>query len=59
MRLTSTAFADGGRIPGDLAFCVIDPVAHVKLSENLNPDLRWSDGLPLTAADSEDRARCV
>ena len=43
MRLTSTAFADGGRIPGDLAFCVIDPAAHVKLSENMNPDLRWSD----------------
>ena len=43
MRLTSTAFADGGRIPGDLAFCVIDPAAHVRLSENMNPDLRWSD----------------
>jgi hypothetical protein len=42
MRLTGTAFADGGRIPGDLAFCVIDPAAHVKLSENMNPDLRWS-----------------
>jgi Raf kinase inhibitor-like YbhB/YbcL family protein len=45
MKLTSTAFADGGSIPGAFAFCVIDPVAHVKLSENLNPDLRWS-GLP-------------
>jgi Raf kinase inhibitor-like YbhB/YbcL family protein len=43
MKLTSTAFADGGRIPGALAFCVMDPAAHVKLSENLNPDLRWSD----------------
>ena len=43
MRLTSTAFADGGRIPGDLAFAVIDPVTHIKLSENMNPDLRWSD----------------
>jgi Raf kinase inhibitor-like YbhB/YbcL family protein len=43
MRLTSTAFADGGRIPVALAFCAIDPDAHVKLSENLNPDLRWSD----------------
>ncbi len=43
MRLTSTAFADGGRIPGALAFGIIDPVAHVKLSENTNPDLNWSD----------------
>jgi len=43
MRLTSTAFADGGRIPGEFAFGVIDPVAHVKLSENMNPDLRWAD----------------
>ena len=45
MELSSTAFADGGRIPGEFAFCVIDPAAHVKLSENMNPDLRWS-GLP-------------
>jgi hypothetical protein len=43
MRLTSTAFADGGRIPGDLAFCVPDPATHAKLSENMNPDLRWND----------------
>ena len=43
MKLTSTAFVDGGRIPGAFAFGVIDPAAHVKLSENMNPDLRWSD----------------
>ena len=43
MKLTSTAFADSGPIPGALAFCVIDPATHVKLSENLNPDLRWSE----------------
>ena len=43
MRLTSTAFADGARMPVDLAFCAMDPAAHVKLSENMNPDLRWSD----------------
>jgi Raf kinase inhibitor-like YbhB/YbcL family protein len=43
MKLTSTAFADGGPIPGQVAFCVMDPSAHVKLSENLNPDLRWSE----------------
>jgi Raf kinase inhibitor-like YbhB/YbcL family protein len=43
MKLTSTAFADGGPIPGPLAFCVTDAATHAKLSENLNPDLRWSD----------------
>ena len=43
MRLTSTAFADGGRIPADLAFCKPDPATHAALSENMNPDLRWSD----------------
>ncbi|HEX8013312.1 MAG TPA: YbhB/YbcL family Raf kinase inhibitor-like protein [Casimicrobiaceae bacterium] len=48
MKLTSTAFADGGPIPGALAFCVIDPASHVRLSENMNPDLRWSDVPPGT-----------
>ena len=43
MKLISSAFAEGGRIPGELAFCAIDPGAHVKLSGNMNPDLRWSD----------------
>jgi Raf kinase inhibitor-like YbhB/YbcL family protein len=43
VKLFSAAFADGGRIPGDLAFCVIDKVAHVKTSDNMNPDFRWSD----------------
>jgi Raf kinase inhibitor-like YbhB/YbcL family protein len=43
MKLTSTAFADGGRIPAALAFCAIEPASHVKLSENMNPDLQWSE----------------
>jgi Raf kinase inhibitor-like YbhB/YbcL family protein len=43
MKLTSTSFADGGRIPGDYAFAVIDPAHHVKLSANRNPQLSWSD----------------
>src|SRR5262249_46665640 len=43
MKLTSTAFGDGGRIPGALALCVIDAATHVRFSENMNPDLRWSD----------------
>ena len=45
MKLTTTAFVDGGVIPSEFAFCGIDPVAHVKLSGNLNPDFAWS-GLP-------------
>ena len=43
MRLTTTAFADMGPIPGEFAFAVIDPVAHVKLSANRNPDFEWRD----------------
>ncbi|TMH32603.1 MAG: YbhB/YbcL family Raf kinase inhibitor-like protein [Betaproteobacteria bacterium] len=43
MRLMTTAFADGQRIPGEFAFCVIDPQTHVRLSENLNPDFAWSE----------------
>lgn len=48
MRLMTTAFADGQRIPGEFAFCVIDPKTHVRLSENLNPDFAWSDLPPET-----------
>jgi Raf kinase inhibitor-like YbhB/YbcL family protein len=48
MRLMTTAFADGQRIPGEFAFCVIDPKTHVRLSENRNPDFAWSD-LPAEA----------
>jgi Raf kinase inhibitor-like YbhB/YbcL family protein len=43
MRLSSTAFVDDERIPAEFAFCTIDPSAHVKLSENLNPELSWAD----------------
>ena len=43
MKLTSTSFADGGRIPGEYAFALIDPAHHVKLSSNKNPQLAWSD----------------
>ena len=48
MRLMTTAFADGQRIPGDFAFCVADPGSHVRLSANLNPDFAWSDLPPET-----------
>lgn len=43
MKLWSDSFADGGRIPGEFAFAVIDPAHHVKLSANRNPHLAWSD----------------
>ena len=43
MKLTSTSFADGQRIPGELAFCVPDPAQHVCLGGNRNPQLAWSD----------------
>lgn len=43
MRLTTTAFADNGAIPGECAFAVIDAAAHVRLSANRNPDFAWRD----------------
>ena len=48
MQLTTTAFADMAPIPGEFAFAVIDPVAHVKLSANRNPDFAWRDVPPGT-----------
>ncbi|MFJ7568166.1 YbhB/YbcL family Raf kinase inhibitor-like protein [Herminiimonas sp. NPDC097707] len=43
MKLWSDDFEDGAAIPGEYAFCVIDPVTHVALSTNKNPHLAWSD----------------
>ncbi len=43
MKLTSTAFADGQKIPGDYSFCIPDPAHHVCLGRNKNPQLAWSD----------------
>jgi len=43
MKLTTTAFADHGIIPGEFAFAVIDPATHVRLSANRNPDFAWTD----------------
>ena len=43
MKLTSTSFADGQKIPGDFAFCIPDADHHVCLGKNLNPQLAWSD----------------
>ena len=43
MKLRSTSFADGARIPEPLAFGRIDPASHVALSANRNPHLAWED----------------
>lgn len=43
MKLWSDSFKDGSFIPGEFAFGVIDPAAHVALSSNKNPHLAWSD----------------
>ena len=43
MRLRSDSFADGGRVPDEFAFAVIDAAHHVRLSSNRNPHLAWSD----------------
>lgn len=42
MKLWSDSFTDGGRIPGECAFAVIDPAQRVRLSSNRNPHLAWS-----------------
>lgn len=43
MKIWSDSFQDGTPIPGEFAFCVIDPSSHVKLSGNRNPHLAWGD----------------
>ncbi|MBL8542040.1 MAG: YbhB/YbcL family Raf kinase inhibitor-like protein [Betaproteobacteria bacterium] len=48
MKLTTSCFADGQKIPVECAFCAPDPETHASLSQNLNPDLSWSDLPPGT-----------
>lgn len=43
MKLTSLSFVDQGVIPEEFAFGKIDPVQHVELSENINPQFSWDD----------------
>ena len=43
MRLTSASFADDQPIPEEFAFGAPDPVLHVRLTKNHNPQLKWSD----------------
>jgi Raf kinase inhibitor-like YbhB/YbcL family protein len=45
MKLVSTCFKDGGRVPGDNAFCIPAADGHACLGANRNPHLAWS-GLP-------------
>jgi Raf kinase inhibitor-like YbhB/YbcL family protein len=42
MKLTSRSFHHNGLIPGRCAFAVRAPRGHVRLSQNLNPQLSWS-----------------
>jgi len=46
MKLTSTSFADGARIPPEHAFCVPEAKSHITLGANRNPQLEWGD-LPM------------
>ena len=48
MELTTTAFASGAPIAVEFAFGAIDPVAHVTLAGNRNPDFAWH-GVPAAA----------
>jgi len=43
MRIWSESFGDGGEIPSECAFAVIDPETHVKLSSNRNPHIAWDE----------------
>jgi Raf kinase inhibitor-like YbhB/YbcL family protein len=43
MQLTSKSFSDGASIPGEFAFAVIDPVNHIALSTDRNPQLAWNN----------------
>lgn len=43
MRLTSTSFRHNEPIPARCAFGVPDPVNHMQLGQNRNPQLSWSD----------------
>jgi Raf kinase inhibitor-like YbhB/YbcL family protein len=43
MRLWSDSFTEGGLIPPECAFAVIDPATRVRLSTNRNPHLAWDD----------------
>ena len=43
MKIWSDSFKDNSAIPAKYAFGDIDPSTRIKLSDNLNPHLAWSD----------------
>jgi Raf kinase inhibitor-like YbhB/YbcL family protein len=43
MKLWSDSFTEGGLIPPECAFAVIDHDTHIRLSDNRNPHLAWDD----------------
>ncbi len=43
MELTTESFNDGEEMPGEYAFCVPHPEDKATFSDNLNPQLSWSD----------------
>lgn len=43
MKISSSSFNNGDRIPGEFAFCIIEPSSHITLSDNRNPQLSWSE----------------
>ncbi len=45
MQLTSTSFVHGQPIPVEFAFAAPDKAAHLRLSNNRNPQLHWT-GVP-------------
>ncbi|MCJ7452842.1 MAG: YbhB/YbcL family Raf kinase inhibitor-like protein [Steroidobacteraceae bacterium] len=45
MQLTSTSFVHGQLIPVEFAFAAPDKAAHLRLSNNRNPQLHWT-GVP-------------
>ncbi len=48
MRLWSDSFTEGGVIPPECAFALIDPASHVRYSANRNPHLAWDEVPPGT-----------
>ncbi len=48
MKLWSDSFIEGGVIPPECAFALIDRAAHVRLSRNRNPHLAWDEVPPGT-----------
>lgn len=74
MRLWSDSFTEGGVIPPECAFALIDPASHLRLSRNRNPHLAWDEvpagtrslalfcrdvDAPLSGADVNQEGRVV